>query len=57
VEEWKITNQNNDAHPMHIHVNDFQVMEIDDPHSGKTGCTVGLDNVNVPRRYSTTCTS
>jgi FtsP/CotA-like multicopper oxidase with cupredoxin domain len=49
VEEWKITNQNNDAHPMHIHVNDFQVMEIDDPHSGKTGVQPwGLDNVNVP---------
>ncbi|MHA3024009.1 multicopper oxidase domain-containing protein [Mycobacterium sp. BMJ-28] len=49
VEEWKITNQNNDAHPMHIHVNDFQVMEIDDPHQGKTGVQPwGLDNVNVP---------
>jgi FtsP/CotA-like multicopper oxidase with cupredoxin domain len=49
VEEWKITNQNNDAHPMHIHVNDFQVMAIDDPHRGKTGVQPwGLDNVNVP---------
>jgi FtsP/CotA-like multicopper oxidase with cupredoxin domain len=49
VEEWKITNFNNDAHPMHIHVNDFQVMEIDDPNRGKTGIEPwGLDNVNVP---------
>jgi FtsP/CotA-like multicopper oxidase with cupredoxin domain len=49
VEEWKITNQNNDAHPMHIHVNDFQVMAIDDPNRGKTGVQPwGLDNVNVP---------
>ncbi|WNG93280.1 multicopper oxidase family protein [Mycobacterium sp. ITM-2016-00318] len=49
VEEWRITNFNNDAHPMHIHVNDFQVMEIDDPHRGKTGVQPwGLDNVNVP---------
>ena len=49
VEEWKITNFNNDAHPMHIHVNDFQVMEIDDPNRGKTGVQPwGLDNVNVP---------
>ncbi|MBJ7340885.1 multicopper oxidase domain-containing protein [Mycolicibacterium sp.] len=49
VEEWTITNQNNDAHPMHIHVNDFQVMAIDDPHNGKTGVQPwGLDNVNVP---------
>jgi FtsP/CotA-like multicopper oxidase with cupredoxin domain len=49
VEEWLITNFNNDAHPMHIHVNDFQVMSIDDPHRGKTGVQPwGLDNVNVP---------
>lgn len=49
VEEWTITNFNNDAHPMHIHVNDFQVMAIDDPHRGKTGVQAwGLDNVNVP---------
>ncbi len=49
VEEWLITNFNNDAHPMHIHVNDFQVMGIDDPNRGKTGVQPwGLDNVNVP---------
>ncbi|MDT5243921.1 MAG: hypothetical protein QOD36_1297 [Mycobacterium sp.] len=49
VEEWLITNFNNDAHPMHIHVNDFQVMAIDDPIRGKTGVQPwGLDNVNVP---------
>lgn len=49
VEEWKITNRNNDAHPMHIHVNDFQVMQIDDPNRGVTGVqSWGLDNVNVP---------
>jgi FtsP/CotA-like multicopper oxidase with cupredoxin domain len=49
VEEWKITNFNNDAHPMHIHVNDFQVTAIDDPNRGKTGVQPwGVDNVNVP---------
>ncbi|MCP9272104.1 multicopper oxidase family protein [Mycolicibacterium arenosum] len=49
VEEWKINNLNNDAHPMHIHVNDFQVMGIDDPNRGVTGVQPwGLDNVNVP---------
>ncbi|MDT5312460.1 MAG: hypothetical protein QOE74_1480 [Mycobacterium sp.] len=49
VEEWRITNFNNDAHPMHIHVNDFQVTAIDDPHRGKTGVQPwGVDNVNVP---------
>ena len=49
VEEWQITNFNNDAHPIHIHVNDFQVMAIDDPNHGKTGVEPwGVDNVNVP---------
>jgi hypothetical protein len=49
VEEWKITNLNNDEHPMHIHVNDFQVTAIDDPNRGKTGVQPwGADNVNVP---------
>ncbi|MGH3643581.1 MAG: multicopper oxidase family protein, partial [Mycobacterium sp.] len=49
VEEWTITNFNNDAHPMHIHVNDFQVTAIDDPNRGKTGVQPwGVDNVNVP---------
>jgi FtsP/CotA-like multicopper oxidase with cupredoxin domain len=49
VEEWQITNFNNDAHPMHIHVNDFQVTAIDDPNRGKTGVQPwGVDNVNVP---------
>ncbi len=36
VEEWKITNLNNDEHPMHIHVNDFQVTEVVDPVAGTT---------------------
>ncbi|MFC7447917.1 multicopper oxidase family protein [Rhodococcus daqingensis] len=50
VEEWSITNLNNDEHPMHIHVNDFQVMEVVDPVAGtRTGVQPwGLDNVNVP---------
>lgn len=49
VEEWTIINRNNDAHPMHIHVNDFQVTAIDDPNQGKTGVQPwGVDNVNVP---------
>ncbi|MDV7356944.1 multicopper oxidase domain-containing protein [Rhodococcus oxybenzonivorans] len=50
VEEWLITNLNNDEHPMHIHVNDFQVTEIVDPVAGtRTGVQMwGEDNVNVP---------
>jgi FtsP/CotA-like multicopper oxidase with cupredoxin domain len=27
VEEWRFINNNNDEHPIHIHVNDFQVIE------------------------------
>ncbi|WP_328401406.1 multicopper oxidase domain-containing protein [Nocardia sp. NBC_00403] len=50
VEEWLITNLNNDEHPMHIHVNDLQVMEIVDPVAKSvTGVQMwGVDNVNVP---------
>lgn len=49
VEEWQITNVNNDAHPMHIHVNDFQVTDVDDPVRGRTGVQpFGVDNANVP---------
>ena len=50
VEEWTITNLNNDEHPMHIHVNDFQVTQIVDPIAGTTTGVQpwGQDNVNVP---------
>ncbi|MFX0575166.1 multicopper oxidase domain-containing protein [Nocardia nepalensis] len=50
VEEWLITNLNNDEHPMHIHVNDLQVMEIVDPvANSRTGVQMwGEDNLNVP---------
>lgn len=50
VEEWTVTNLNNDEHPMHIHVNDFQVMEVVDPVADtRTGVQPwGMDNVNVP---------
>jgi FtsP/CotA-like multicopper oxidase with cupredoxin domain len=50
VEEWKFVNHNNDEHPIHIHVNDFQVMEYFDPTTGlRTGPEhYGMDNVNVP---------
>ena len=50
VEEWKVTNFNEDPHPMHIHVNDFQVMEIVNPVAGtRTGVQPWAeDNVNSP---------
>ncbi len=50
VEEWTFVNHNNDEHPIHIHVNDFQVTEISDPVSGFQAVNQrwGQDNVNVP---------
>ena len=50
VEEWKFVNNNNDEHPIHIHVNDFQVTHYFDPTTGlETGPEMwGVDNANVP---------
>jgi len=41
--------QNNDEHPIHTHVNDFQVMHNFDPTTGlETGVEQwGVDNANV----------
>ena len=50
VEEWNFVNHNNDAHPIHVHVNDFQVTKYFDPTTGtKLGPQMfGEDNANVP---------
>lgn len=52
VEEWAFpnNNNNNDEHPIHIHVNDFQVTNYFDPTTGlQTGVEMwGVDNANVP---------
>jgi FtsP/CotA-like multicopper oxidase with cupredoxin domain len=50
VEEWNFVNHNNDAHPIHVHVNDFQVTRYNDPTTGtKFGPQMwGEDNANVP---------
>jgi FtsP/CotA-like multicopper oxidase with cupredoxin domain len=50
VEEWRFVNYNNDEHPIHIHVNDFQVTHYFDPTTGlETGPEMwGVDNANVP---------
>ncbi|MDT5012225.1 MAG: hypothetical protein QOH57_3842 [Mycobacterium sp.] len=50
MEEWKITNFNNDGHPMHIHVNDFQVTQVVDPIAKTTNGPemFSVDNANVP---------
>ncbi len=36
VEEWRFYNKNNDSHPIHVHVNDFQVTRFYDPTIGLT---------------------
>ena len=56
VEQWTLANGNNDEHPIHIHVNDFQVMSIDDPVRGQsTGVQQwGEDNANLPAPVTAT---
>jgi FtsP/CotA-like multicopper oxidase with cupredoxin domain len=50
VEEWRFINHNNDEHPIHVHVNDFQVIEYFDPTTGlRTGPDMfSIDNANAP---------
>jgi len=50
IEEWKFINNNNDEHPIHIHVNDYQVTHYFDPTTGlETGPDMwSVDNANVP---------
>jgi suppressor of ftsI len=46
VEEWTLVNRSKEDHPFHIHVNDFQVMEVD----GEPYHAHGLqDVVVIPR--------
>jgi hypothetical protein len=50
VEEWRFVNNNNDEHPIHVHVNDFQVTDYFDPTTGlRTGPDkFSIDNANAP---------
>jgi FtsP/CotA-like multicopper oxidase with cupredoxin domain len=50
VEEWTFVNRNNDQHPIHIHVNDYQVVDYYDPVSGLQlqNLPFGQDNQNTP---------
>ena len=50
TEQWSFVNYNNDEHPIHIHVNDFQIMELVDPVRRSTvGVQMwGEDNANLP---------
>jgi hypothetical protein len=46
----EVVNHNNDEHPIHVHVNDFQVIEYFDPTTGlRTGPDkFSIDNANAP---------
>ncbi len=50
IEQWNFVNFNNDQHPIHIHVNDFQVTELIDPVAQTIARFLpwGQDNQNVP---------
>ena len=50
IEEWVFSNENNDEHPIHIHVNDFQITGYSDPTTGLVLGPImqGVDNANVP---------
>lgn len=50
IEEWRFTNSNNDQHPLHIHVNDFEVTRLIDPAQGTTSGPLpySIDNANIP---------
>ncbi|MDO8309129.1 MAG: multicopper oxidase domain-containing protein [Actinomycetota bacterium] len=50
TEQWNFVNENNDEHPIHIHVNDFQVVKYVDPVAGITLTDLpwGQDNQNTP---------
>jgi len=50
TQQWTFLNTNNDQHPIHIHVNDYQVHRYYDPVSGieRTNLQAGEDNQNCP---------
>lgn len=50
VEEWRFVNTNNDQHPIHVHVNDFEIVKTVDPVQGLTTGPLpyAVDNFNVP---------
>lgn len=50
IEEWTFINNNNDEHPIHIHVNDFQTVASFDPSIGikESAEQWFIDNANVP---------
>jgi len=56
IEEWRFVNHNNDEHPIHVHVNDFQVVEYFDPtsgvHTGPNNFSIDTANTPAPKMAS-----
>lgn len=52
VEQWSVVNNNNDSHPIHVHINDFQITQFVDPLGDEGGDTGpwewAQDNVDIP---------
>lgn len=51
VEEWTYYNETHEDHPIHIHINDLQVMSVTDPNNPAYNLGVqlwGQDVINVP---------
>ncbi len=51
MEEWEFVNITGDQHPMHVHVNSFQVIEVVDPNNPSNNSGAQLwdqDVINVP---------
>jgi FtsP/CotA-like multicopper oxidase with cupredoxin domain len=49
IEQWSFVNNSPDQHPIHVHVNSFQVMATVDPLGTSTGVQQwGQENANLP---------
>ena len=60
AEEWTILNETSVAHPFHIHVNPFQIVEVYDPNNDKRKSRVRIVNKDdmaaAQKRWGTTKT-
>jgi FtsP/CotA-like multicopper oxidase with cupredoxin domain len=54
AEEWTITNQTSVAHPFHIHVNPFQIIEVFDPNTMSKPVRIVDDIAAAQQKYGTT---
>ncbi|MBV8161663.1 MAG: multicopper oxidase domain-containing protein, partial [Acidimicrobiia bacterium] len=60
VQDWTLENPTTGPHPFHIHVNEFQVMQVSDPTTGALvpyDAAGTLDTVTMPPRINATTPS